>query len=181
MKLYALIHPNLYQFQGHPCFRLNQCIKSPTPPESLHYNHPQNVLVNAEQHTLRTHTRLKSFAQTYTAIQGSNSERIGAAATHYRGGSCFDWARSEAGRKLDPLHWSRLSLSSLFSLSVSFSFCLDNHSSGTLQTNDLDSYWQHCHITPIISLNSPIRGQKPWKCLLHEGLKATDLSVTYSR
>lgn len=97
------------------------------------------------------------------------------------GGSCFDWARSEAGRKLDPLHWSRLSLSSLFSLSVSFSFCLDNHSSGTLQTNDLDSYWQHCHITPIISLNSPIRGQKPWKCLLHEGLKATDLSVTYSR
>lgn len=85
MKLYALIHPNLYQFQGHPCFRLNQCVKSPTPPESLRYNHPQNVLVSAERHTLRTHTWLKSFAQTYTAIQGSNSERIGAAATHYRG------------------------------------------------------------------------------------------------
>lgn len=121
VKLYALIHPNLYQFQGHPCFRLNQCVKSPTPPESLRYNHPQNVLVNAEQHTLRTHTWLKSFSQTYTAIQGSNSERIGAAATHYRGGSCFDWARSEAGRKLDPLHWSWLGLLYSFSLCLSLS------------------------------------------------------------
>ncbi len=77
VKLYTLIHPNLYQCQGHPCFRLKRSVEA---------QHPRNVPTSTEQHTLHTHTHTpgSSHLPRHTAIQGSNSGGIGAAATHYR-------------------------------------------------------------------------------------------------
>ncbi len=168
VKLYTLIHPNLYQFQGHPCFRLKRSVEA---------QHPRNVLTSTEQHTLHTHTPGSSHLPRHTAIQGSNSGGIGAAATHYM--TVF-WSGEKWGWKEFGPTWliSSLSNSSMLLLSV-FPFCLDNYSIGAPQTNDLDLFWQHCHITPIISSNSPIRGQRLWKHL-HVGLIQLLTSVTFS-
>ncbi len=116
VKLYALIHPNLYQFQGHPCFRLKP-VWSPTPPESLRYSHPRNALTSTEQHTQHTHTPGSSHLPRHTAIQGSNSGGIGAAATHYR------WDRVLFGWEVR-LEGSWIHLTDLVSLGLLYALAL---------------------------------------------------------